>query len=546
MTATQVRTGAGAALALMFAAFIWRLCMFLDLGVQSLQWPFELDYGEGIVWQQANMMFTPRAYGPIDGFPAIVFHYPPLYHVATRAVAALAGGNVLVAGRAISILSTLATALMIGLVSAQSAPRSASRAERIVAGSSGALVLFCFFPVLYWARLMRVDMLADLLSVVGFWLGLKAFQRPILIYLAAICFVGSVFTKQTDIAAPAATFALALWIRPQLAFALIGACLAFGLAMLAVLELQTGGGFLRHIVFYNINRIDWAGLEWIPFTLILHPLIFLVALCLGFRRTYDLCVRRAGRPLRGFVIAPDDIAWVGILFYLVATTLVLGTLVKSGASMNYLLEWLMVIAMVVGGGLTEVGRLALNPPRNARANIGLAGVIALAVQALHTRSPDMSHTQADRASLAAIAERVRHADKPIISDEMVMLLQNGKSVVWEPAIFAELANKGVWDEGPFIHRVLNHDFSMFITENDAHGAPLLAGRYSRGVLRAMDSAYPVLVKQAGFTLHLTCRDASIADSSLLATSKRSAAKAESAQVVSNPAGSPDSYLLLSK
>jgi hypothetical protein len=35
----------------------------------------------------------PRMHGPIDHLPFIVFHYPPAYHLASRAVMALGVGK---------------------------------------------------------------------------------------------------------------------------------------------------------------------------------------------------------------------------------------------------------------------------------------------------------------------------------------------------------------------------------------------------------------------------------------------------------------------
>ena len=64
-------------------------------------------------------------------------------------------------------------------------------------------------PVVTWAPFMRVDMLAVALSLFGLVAAFKALERPRLIYLAALLFVAAVYTKQTSIAAPAATFARA-------------------------------------------------------------------------------------------------------------------------------------------------------------------------------------------------------------------------------------------------------------------------------------------------------------------------------------------------
>ena len=417
----------------------------------------------------------------------------------------------LFAGRAVSIVSTLLTAFMIGVLGARAAPPSASRNERILAGAGGALAWFCFLPVLYWARLMRVDMLAELLSIVGFWLGLKAFQRPALIYAAALCFVGAVFTKQSAIAAPAALFALTSWLRPRLAIELVSVCLALGLATLGLLEWATGGEFLRHIVLYNINRINLANLKWISFTLRSHQLLFLGALILAFLRTDDLRKRAVGRSWRSFLVEPCDVAWLGLLFYFATTTLMLGAIAKSGASLNYLLESLMVICVLIGGGLAYATRFVLTPPSDARpdARQALGVIIApllLALQAPWTLTPDI---RPDREpALERLSERVRGAAKPIISDDMVMLLRSGKPVVWEPAIFAELANEGVWDESPFIQRIMKKEFAMFITEN-TRGSAIYDSRYNPAVADAIDAAYPVLEKLDDYTLHLPPPDPAI-------------------------------------
>lgn len=44
----------------------------------AIHYPYELDYGEGIVWQQAALIPGPRMYAPGAGLPFIAFHYPPL------------------------------------------------------------------------------------------------------------------------------------------------------------------------------------------------------------------------------------------------------------------------------------------------------------------------------------------------------------------------------------------------------------------------------------------------------------------------------------
>jgi hypothetical protein len=84
---------------------------------------------------------------------------------------------------------------------------------------------------------------------------------------------------------------------------------------------------------------------------------------------------------------------------------------------------------------------------------------------------------------------------------MVLLKRAGKPVVWEPAIFAELASEGLWDRHPFIEMIHCRRFAFFVTVG-ARGDALFDHRYDGAVADAMDRAYPVRREMAGLVLHL--------------------------------------------
>jgi len=69
-----------------FASLAFVFLRFLIIAASAVRSPYQRDYGEGIVWQQMRLMFAGKGYGPIDGFPAIVFHYPPVYHATVEAL----------------------------------------------------------------------------------------------------------------------------------------------------------------------------------------------------------------------------------------------------------------------------------------------------------------------------------------------------------------------------------------------------------------------------------------------------------------------------
>ncbi len=484
---------------------------FFGYSAQVLRWPYELDYGEGIVWQQANMMFTDRAYGPIDGVPGIVFHYTPLYHVVTRGLAAMTGMDMLYAGRLVSIVSTLLTVIVVVALVVRAAPADAPRSAPWLAGIAAALTIFCMWPITYWAQLMRVDMIAFFLSLLGFWLGLKALDRPQLIYGAAFAFVAAIYAKQTSIAAPTALFLVFLWLRRDLAVRGIATCLALGIVALVWLSWVTEGGFIRHIFLYNLNEFALESFDIVTDMLHAHTMLLVVALIMMGVRLAAI-YRRRGAALGAAVLQNrEDVAFIAIVAYLILTTLMLVLVLKLGSAVNYTIEFLFVLAVLVGLALINAARVATNMISDDQKTLGVR-VAAVAVPmavALHgTKVLEMPFDEAWKpqraAQVQALGEVIRVADKPVISDEMVLVLRVGKEVVWEPAIFGQLYSKGIWDDRDFIRRIRAHEFSMFVTVG-ARGQPFFDGRFPRRIGDAMAKYYPVQRRFAEYVVHLPAR-----------------------------------------
>src|SRR5262249_30097651 len=127
--------------------------------------PYQLDYGEGIVLYQASKIDDLAvAYKSLAEYPFVVFHYPPLYHVAVRLVALLVGDPVS-SGRLVSVVSGLLIEVTLGLLVFFSLPRRVGLAPRLVAAVFAGLSPN-LLQVMRWTRLARVDMLALLLSFV--------------------------------------------------------------------------------------------------------------------------------------------------------------------------------------------------------------------------------------------------------------------------------------------------------------------------------------------------------------------------------------------
>jgi 4-amino-4-deoxy-L-arabinose transferase-like glycosyltransferase len=497
-----------AALALLGILLVRNIGQMLQFASFAIGYPFELDYGEGIVWQQMRDIVDGSGYAPLGVYPAIVYHYPPVYHLVTAGVAALAGLDELAAGRMVSIFSTFAMASFAGLLTADAMPRDERPIVRWICGAVAGLSLATCHPVMSWFAMMRVDMLACALALAGLFFAIRAVEQRGAILLAAVAFVLAVYTKQTSIAAPVAAFLGLLIIRPRAAALLLASCLVLGLASLAWLSWTTDGLFLRHILIYNVNRIDLSRLALLGDLLSAHAVFLAVA-------TIGVCVSWRRMPFRGvgkerlaswrLRLAQDrSFAAFPILFlFLGLKTLMLVTILKSGSNTYYLVEWLGAVAIFAGIGISPAVKAAIGEKGQRSVLIAAVILAGMAIQAFKVPSAERTLAMARGrvASLPPLVTRIRDSAKPVISDDMVLLIRAGKPVRWEPAITAELAHSRLYDEQAFANMVRRQEFAFFVTRS-SRGHKLYDDRYNPAVADAMDAAYPRKQVVAGLILHL--------------------------------------------
>jgi hypothetical protein len=501
------RLGIRIALALAAVLLLQGLVIYLFSAAEAIAFSDEIDYGEGIVWQQMRMIMSGGGYGSIDFLPAIVFHYPPVYHTSTAALAAATGLDQLAAGRLLSVAATASAAFLAAMIVRHLCRGNADNLACWMCGLLTAMMVFSLSPVVAWSTLMRVDNLAVAFSFAGVYFGIRTLTVPKAVHIAALCFVMAVYTKQTAIAAPAAVFGTLLFLRPRAAVAGILTAIVSGLALLAALWWSTNGGFLRHILWYNVNRFYPDRLLSIITLAAGHALYLAVAAVGVVHRLRKLMAADPGRTgslRQRLIAAPEDAGYIMVLAYVVATTLMLVTVAKSGSSINYFLEWTCSIVLLAGLALYDSAKAATRVGRYASSTIlTLLLPLAVAIQAfILPDAPDRQWLMDSKRSdeLNTLGEMVRTASRPVVSDNMVILLRNDKNVQWEPAIFAELSSTGLWEERPIVEKINAGTFAFFITDG-VRGEPLFDSRYNPAVADAIDASYPEKRELAGYTLH---------------------------------------------
>lgn len=503
----MAQSNAGSANGLIRSTMLLTLCALLAVHVAgvclditaAIRYPFQLDYGEGIVWQQAELIPGPRMYSSSPELPFIVFHYPPLYHLIVRATRWIQP-DFLAAGRLVSSFSMVLIGCLVTALVLVAIRRPGQRTAGIDLGCAIAagLLLLCLPAVRSWGLLMRVDMVAILLSMAGLLVGAWSNGRFWGTACALLLCVASVFTKQTQLPAGVAVFLIALLRNPRGALAAAAIAGAVGLGALGLMEGLTGNGFLQNIVGHNVNRLSLWQAYWV-FWSEQASFSFMILMLLASIALWRAVLPSAPR-LRPKTLLQDiwALRWADrattcralLLLEFILATLMLPTTLKSGSSFNYLLEWLSTGCTLIGIMLVDLARSdAISGYRFKVVTL----LLALSVAALPLRYMPDQATESDLAWQAALVERIAAAPKPVASEEMTLLMRAGKPVIFEPAIVTELAFEGRWNETPLVEMIRARGFAFMITTNNAVGG---TSRRTPAVDAAMREAYP-RVEQVG-------------------------------------------------
>jgi hypothetical protein len=352
-----------AALGLLIAI---QLVFFTIHAAHLLGYPYPLDYGEGPLLAQVNLLRagTPiwQLYADPDRAPYAVVNYPPLYHLATFLVA-LPLGNALLAGRLVSLAATLAAVGALWLLSQE--PRTGEPENRRTAMSIrffGSSVLrflivlaFLALPIVReWSVVMRVDMLGVCLGLWGLVIIQRFHGRAVL--WAALPLALSLLVKPSLIAAPAAALLWLLFRDWRRALLLGGLMALLGGLTVGALELGSGGWFLLHVLSANANAWD-AKLAygfWHDQMFILWPLVAAAALSVVWQLSHQQPRTKNQEPPHPILLP---------LYYTLFGAIVALGVGKVGAYANYFLEcyagliWLSALATKDEGRRTKDDRL---------------------------------------------------------------------------------------------------------------------------------------------------------------------------------------------
>ena len=159
---------------------------FVLAAITRLVYPYELEWNEGAVLDHAIRLLEGKPLYTAPSLDFAPFVYTPLYYCAVALVMKI-GGIGLWAGRLVSILATLGTALVIGAITRKETQ------SMFLALSSAMLYLAFYHATGFFFDIVRMDALAVLLGVAGIYSALYL-KRGFLI--SAVLITLAYFTKQ--------------------------------------------------------------------------------------------------------------------------------------------------------------------------------------------------------------------------------------------------------------------------------------------------------------------------------------------------------------
>jgi len=438
------------------------------------------DYVEGVVLAGQQDVLEGRSLYDRDRWtepPYSINLYGPVYYVLGAVAASVIGSEAsLIPGRLLTVLS-LALALA-ATWRLQRGLLGLDRASSLI----GVLLPVGLLPVVVFGAQYRVDTFAVACGLWGLVAGASGGRR---VYLAPVFFTLAVFTKPTAIVA---ALAISVWLllRRQwrdLAIITIG-CLVLGGAALVALSVATDGAFVQSVFGFNALPFALGGL--------------IRAAQHGF--SGGLVALGAGVALPMLMDRRAEVRLTA-LYMLVALLFALATVGRVGANFNYFIEPGLMVGPVLAVAWRRAQSADDRPVMRTAAAIGLAmlasSLLWTVPRALHEWRGRALRQQTD----SAVAARVMAGDSILTMETVTAMRIGARPYLNDPAIFACLANAGVWDESRMLSDLENGTVTWVLADEDLRAPKGAHSNWSDAVRRTVATNYD-LIQLAGNRLRL--------------------------------------------
>ncbi len=476
----------------------------LWLAFVGLTYPYQLDYGEGIVlWFTRQLSHGQPIYKGLTGLPYASSNYPPLAMLLAALLTPIFGEGYL-AGRLMSFASALVVGALI------------YRIVRVETGTRwlGALAALFFLgsPYVYhWIPQFRADLIGLAFAFFGvycLWMYTRpptadrgrqtAVRRPPgYLILGACSFLLALYTKHTLFAAPAAAF-LTLWSRNRrLALGFAAGLGIVGGAIYLAVDRAAGGGFTFGLITSNAT--------------VFMPEL-LGQLIANFVETFPVLLMLALWSILGHWRTAEGGRWGILEWYAVTACAGLVMAGRTGAWENYFLESLAILCVFgaiainrlrfadlsVSSGEKEPNYRAASVSPGARTGRQGSRCFALAVPVLlilqlvlmwHDPRVAAEMVAQDGPANRELAALLARTPGTVISEDMGALTTSGKPVAYYTFQYSSLARSGQWDQSWELNGLRDGAFPLVILERGTREDVDHYRRFTREFVSTLDRYY---------------------------------------------------------
>jgi len=395
----------------------------------------QIEYSEG--WN----MYIASLFGKgewqwqmASGPPYTVSFYTPVWYFIMGKITNIFGSS-LVVGRIFNLLCTGADMMMVFSIVQHFTK------DKLIAVIA-ALLPITAATMIGWSMYIRVDMLAILFELVGFYLFIRLYEKKSIYFLLSIPFyLLAIFTKQS-IAAAAVACTLYLFIQNRkLGVAYGGLLLLLGLAIFATADKLTGGDFYREVILYQRTVPAIRNIGEVISVIMTSMILFL-----------PHCVMAVW-------FIKEQLTHVVSILIVSAFILNSISLLHPGGNVNYFFETIFTLS--IGAGLFLPTILQYQGKAINMIGTSVCFLIMLLVyNFMFGIFPDKGFTARCRTAESLIAD----ASYPIMTENAGLVLDAGKVPYYEPFVFNNLTQLGYFDGNKVLHDLTSNRIEYVITQ----------------------------------------------------------------------------------
>ncbi len=432
--------------------------LFAWNSILTIRFPYGIDYGEAPLMDQVvrierrETLYKANLAEP----PYVIANYPPVYPTWVAVVNTIFRIPLFQSGRITSVMLAVLSSCIIGLFTYR---LTESKWIGVLSAT-----LFAGMPfIVFWSSLARVDSMALAFSLLGLYILFRKRDEPKWMVLAGVCFLLSIFTRQSYLlAGPLAGFVWLWNCNRKRAMIFIITLATTGLVAFGILNGLSHGGFYMNIVTANLNRNNPDNAVYMAKQLFS---IWLVILLIGAAGLIWAIYTKFTAPteIQTSTVSQASIVY-GLAFFTLGAAISALTSIKVGSNVNYFFELIAAFAIWFGIGLQLFNKQkpVIKWPVLGLIFFQCVWILAYSYQAINQTNANFWQRLDLYQSLSSEVQSASRAGVVISDDYMDMIVLAGQRIYYQPFEYGELYYAGEWDPTAFAAQIEMREFPLIV------------------------------------------------------------------------------------